>query len=744
MSEDRPAKPSPTCRRLILCLDGTWNDRDSCTNVYHLSNMVKEGTVSGSDGQSWKQLVYYDPGVGTSAIDSITGGAFGLGLSKNVREAYDWLLEKYEGGDEIYIFGFSRGAFTARSMVGLLAKCGLLRRGAPITVEQVWKGYRRLGEYRDGGTLNPEVANEWREDVHRGRIPFRPIWILRSDWWKPDRFRDAPCNLTEELLKHWSRRVSVKCVGVMDTVGSMGLDALAIPGLGSRSSRFHDTRLSSMVEHAFHALAIDEHRGNFAHTPWQTPLKSPLNTRTHVEQTWFLGCHSNIGGGYADGVLSQEVLTWLLERTSALGLVFKRAQSPTAIAMRNIPPLSGRAKNALIRDSFSEFAGGFWKHIIRGKRNYRRIAPQPLMEQGIPVQSAGESIHPSVAGWLGSTSNLTRRPYTSPNLWEYLQRHSQTGLPPLPDPRSFQHQQRSPGEVLVSLGFRLLWMGSILWAFWGLGTKWALGLTFFAGAMDAVEGALNFTIALRKDTDTPGWLHAGFEVSTNFRWMGTGVALIGIGKALWWCGTHLGPLLHKGAAGSPSGWLFAFLAMGCLCWAAMAWTAYPLKEATKGSILLLQKAVSRRKVGRILLLWAGWKRDRNLLQPVVRSLWRDIYDLIPTTGILIFFGAWALGQIWGQHVFWWDWSQPPTIALPCSPLGWPLLVALAYVLSDLIEDAAHLHHIRQFPKLPSRVAVGLGVAATWTKGLSLLVGVGSLILSTLWLFQAFIWAMFRT
>ena len=116
-------------QRLVLCLDGTWNQSDSGTNIYHLSNLIKKGSVS-SDGQTWRQRIYYQEGVGTGVLDRVTGGAFGIGISRNIREAYDWLVERYCDGDEIYIFGFSRGAFTARSLVGLISRCGLLRRGS--------------------------------------------------------------------------------------------------------------------------------------------------------------------------------------------------------------------------------------------------------------------------------------------------------------------------------------------------------------------------------------------------------------------------------------------------------------------------------------------------------------------------------------------------------------------------------------------------------------------------------------
>src|SRR5687768_14597466 len=110
-------------KRLSIFLDGTWNDEGSATNVHSLSQLV---AAVGNDGIP--QEKYYDSGVGTRWHNKVTGGALGRGLSENVRQAYAWLLKKYEDGDEVYIFGFSRGAYTARSLGGLIAGCGLARR----------------------------------------------------------------------------------------------------------------------------------------------------------------------------------------------------------------------------------------------------------------------------------------------------------------------------------------------------------------------------------------------------------------------------------------------------------------------------------------------------------------------------------------------------------------------------------------------------------------------------------------
>src|SRR2546427_305301 len=119
-------RPKPG-KRLALFFDGTWNKPENNTNVWRLALMLAD---KGEDGVP--QEKFYDEGVGTHLLDRFTGGAFGYGLSENVRVGYRWLMERYNPGDEIFLFGFSRGAFTARSLAGVIARCGLLKPDATV------------------------------------------------------------------------------------------------------------------------------------------------------------------------------------------------------------------------------------------------------------------------------------------------------------------------------------------------------------------------------------------------------------------------------------------------------------------------------------------------------------------------------------------------------------------------------------------------------------------------------------
>jgi uncharacterized protein (DUF2235 family) len=311
-------------RRLIVCADGTWNtegrivDRKLVqTNVRKIYEAIR--TV-GCDGR--EQHAHYIAGVGTHGlVDSVLGGIGGYGISGNICEGYRFLVNNYEEGDEIFLFGFSRGAYTVRSLAGLIRNCGLLH------------------------------------EYHAHRLP--EAYALYRD-----RSEDAhPSEKRARLFRRsYARKVTITCLGVWDTVGSLGIPdswigARLNPALKLRN-QFHDVTLSSWVEHAYHAIAIDERRKPFMPTLWQTQDIAGQE----VEQCWFPGVHSDVGGGYPDTSLSDIALDWMMRRAERCGLEFKRkhrtlAPSPTGtlheslnpfyerfgVAQRPIPPIARHA-----------------------------------------------------------------------------------------------------------------------------------------------------------------------------------------------------------------------------------------------------------------------------------------------------------------------------------------------------------------------------------------------------------------
>lgn len=265
-----------TKRRLILCLDGTWNSNDKSDAITNVVKLMRLIPCIGSDGIS--QIVYYDRGVGTGRGERLVGGFSGKGLDDKIIDAYRFLGNNYHPGDEIYLFGFSRGAYTARSLAGLIDMAGLIHPSC-------------LGEQLD------------------------ELLAIRRSKQTPQLKRQA-ISAISGLRRH--EPAPIKCIGVWDTVGSLG-----IPGDWARhksfASRwyFHNVHLGPQVEVALHALAIDEKRPAFPPTLWEKPIDQPLPPGQVVEQVWFAGVHSNIGGSYADSRLSDITLDWMIKRLRA-------------------------------------------------------------------------------------------------------------------------------------------------------------------------------------------------------------------------------------------------------------------------------------------------------------------------------------------------------------------------------------------------------------------------------------------
>jgi uncharacterized protein (DUF2235 family) len=266
-------------KRLVLCCDGTWNRADQrsgdepCpTNVVKLAYRVAKRDAAGV-----AQIIYYDHGVGTgNSMDRLTGGAFGGGLEENIHDAYRFLIANYEEGDEIFLFGFSRGAFTVRSIAGMVRNCGILRRES-------------VRHYRDAIEL---YRHRERQPDHEHSIAFRGHHSVCGE--------DA---------------VPIRFIGVWDTVGALGIPVRGLRGLTRGKYQFHDTELSGSIQHAFHALAMDERRAPFAPTLW---LEKPKEDQV-VRQVWFAGVHSDIGGGYPESGLSDITLRWMLDNAAQAG-----------------------------------------------------------------------------------------------------------------------------------------------------------------------------------------------------------------------------------------------------------------------------------------------------------------------------------------------------------------------------------------------------------------------------------------
>ncbi len=270
-------------KKLAVFFDGTWNTADqlAVNGLPCPTNVVKlfEATLP-DDNQNNPQIVHYVQGIGTRKLERIRGGGFGYGISDNIKEGYRFLVSNYELGDEVYIFGFSRGAYAARSLAGLMRNVGILKRENLYLVNEAYKRYK-------------DRSAAWHPNGQEA-LAFR-----RDNTWGSE---------------------TIKFLGVFDTVGALGAPFGMILGwIVDKLFRcgFHDTKLSSIIQSAYHALGIDERR-----LPFLPTLMDPNKTHnaSNFEQKWFPGVHSNVGGGYPNTGLSDLALEWMANKARQHGL----------------------------------------------------------------------------------------------------------------------------------------------------------------------------------------------------------------------------------------------------------------------------------------------------------------------------------------------------------------------------------------------------------------------------------------
>lgn len=267
-------------KRIVICSDGTWNKperelkKDTPTNVLKLARAVRP-----MDDNGTVQTVFYDWGVG-SYYDPVGGGVTGSGLQKNIEDCYRFIVHNYEPGDQLFFFGFSRGAYTVRALSGLINNCGILKKQYANLIIQAIKHYKNTtARFKPSSPLSQQFR---RDHAHDSR--------------------------------------EVAFIGVWDTVGAMGIP-LSIAELFSTKEDFHDRVIGKNAIKARHALGIDEIRADFEPTIWKP------NGHTDLEQVWFCGVHSDIGGGYLpdeNGELTALFpLGWIADEAALAGLTLE-------------------------------------------------------------------------------------------------------------------------------------------------------------------------------------------------------------------------------------------------------------------------------------------------------------------------------------------------------------------------------------------------------------------------------------
>ena len=374
-------------KNLVVCCDGTDNEfGENNTNVVRLLSLALK--------QDEQQIVFYEPGLGTfPAPGAITplykwvtqklGSAFGFGLSQNLAVCYEFLVEHYRPGDQIYLFGFSRGAYTARALAALIHVCGLMRTKNSNLVPYAIKLFE--SEASKAKKKNDKVERRTGEK-HRLKL-----------------------SVCEEFKRVFSITPAIHFLGVWDTVSSIGtiFDPYNLP----------HTRWNPSVKTVRHAISIDEQRKFFRANLWA----SSKEQSTDVKQVWFAGVHADIGGGYAESEsgLAKITLQWMLDEARVAGLAIDETQLPTVFPENvNDPDLSSPDPCGKIHNELDRF---FWKvmqwvprrHWVRDEASgqFVRRWDFAITRRPRPVPTDAD-IHPTVATRLEKVP--TYRPVNLP------------------------------------------------------------------------------------------------------------------------------------------------------------------------------------------------------------------------------------------------------------------------------------------------------------------------------------------
>lgn len=260
-------------KRITIFADGTWNSPEQGG----ASNVLTMARAASPEDAGAEQVAFYDWGVGTDR-KKIAGGISGAGIDKNIMDCYRFIVHNYNPGDLLYLFGFSRGAYTVRSLAGFIRNCGLLKREHADRIPEAYGLYRKRSASSKPG--EPQA------------VTFREKFAI--------------ADITD-----------IEFVGVWDTVGALGIPVPFWGTLGERDFLFHDTEPSKIIKHARHAVSIDENREDFEPALWGD--KPGLD----LKQVWFPGVHSDVGGGYEATGLSHCACQWMLQEAEGLGLRFE-------------------------------------------------------------------------------------------------------------------------------------------------------------------------------------------------------------------------------------------------------------------------------------------------------------------------------------------------------------------------------------------------------------------------------------
>lgn len=334
-------------KNIVIFSDGTGQKGGigSNTNIYKLFNMVEDRTS--------KQIVFYDSGLGTD-WRKVTGSISGVGISKNILDCYEFLFENFEADDDIYLFGFSRGAATVRSLTGFLHLFGILPRSRKDLIHQAFRIYK---------IENHERRNE-----------------------KAKAF----------IAKHHTMWAKVKFLGVFDTVAALGLPIPWLSVLLDRLTpyKFHSFDLSESVIYARQALSIDEERETFSPVLWDA-LPPGSHPKDKMKQVWFCGVHTDVGGGYPEDGLSNISLRWMIKEAVEKGLIiYEKSDAYKTLQSATVDP------DGMMHNEQKGFPGNLFR---RAERSWNKSThSEPCLHESVlkRMKNSDNGDTPAYSPWI--------------------------------------------------------------------------------------------------------------------------------------------------------------------------------------------------------------------------------------------------------------------------------------------------------------------------------------------------------
>src|SRR5262245_35509849 len=381
-------------KKLVVCCDGTWNTPRTETNIFRTYRFLREGlgspteislgdgvkTCVGRAGDGSEIVLFYDAGVGTDWFSRLLGGGVGAGLCENVCDAYRFLGNNFAPGCEIYLFGFSRGAYTVRSLCGFMKVAGLLERPR---AKDVWRVY--LDKYVAAG---PHAAGA----------------AARPAGWDVEKIRDRLFETVVKAVGHLGSEVAdlrkhdnvkIKFLGVYDTVGALGVPIPAAAKVNEPIVGFHNTLLGDTVENAVQALAVDEKRGPYFPAVWTQEENAVALAGQRVLQVWFPGVHSDIGGGYHDKGIGNITLDFMMRQAADCGLEIDPNVRTPKVDLEALPAQ---------HDSFDKAWQDLSAKLHLSPEGVRAIGPTAMGPGGAKLIVAPKvMLHPCLVHRLGQT-----------------------------------------------------------------------------------------------------------------------------------------------------------------------------------------------------------------------------------------------------------------------------------------------------------------------------------------------------